>query len=277
MNRSKMTTNELLQLAGADLLGILEPEERERFEQAFLEAEPAIQETVRLEQARSAESLLATLPHVDPPMKLREEVLAEVLQATGQAPNLTLVGSEAPPKPQGSPLESEEHWRDAPVRQASNWYWRAACLALVGLSLALGALYRDAKVSVDALTHVLRRESYATWQTRIIREAGVSYSELQLLPDTTTVRFRDPAGGDLRAALNYNENHGLGFLEMRGLPQGVAYELCYVLDEDQQRTFVHRFEHLGQVETFEFASVSLPANGHWEIRAAGSEEALLLA
>jgi hypothetical protein len=234
MNRSKMATKELLQLAGADLLGILEPDERERFEQAFLEADPAVQATVQMEQAKAAESLLAT-------------------------------------------VASEDHWRDAPMRAGTSRYWRAACLALVGLSLALTVLYFDARDSVDNLWGLLNRESHRTWETRVIREAGLPFSELQLLPDTVTVRFQDVAGGDLRAALTFNESRGKAFLEARGLSEGSDYELCYVLEEDQQQTFVHRFKNDGQVETFELASVSLPANGHWEIREAGSSEALLLA
>jgi hypothetical protein len=277
MNRSKMATKELLQLAGADLLGILEPDERERFEQAFLEADPAVQATVQMEQAKAAESLLATLPHVDPPMRLKDEVLQEVLSASGQQSPLKLAGAGDTPVPATRPVASEDHWRDAPMRAGTSRYWRAACLALVGLSLALTVLYFDARDSVDNLWGLLNRESHRTWETRVIREAGLPFSELQLLPDTVTVRFQDVAGGDLRAALTFNESRGKAFLEARGLSEGSDYELCYVLEEDQQQTFVHRFKNDGQVETFELASVSLPANGHWEIREAGSSEALLLA
>ncbi len=277
MNRSRMATKELLQLAGADLLGILEPEERERFEQAFLEADPAVQATVQMEQAKAAESLLATLPHVEPPMRLKEEVLQEVLSASGQQSHLKLAGAGDAPVPVTTALASEDHWRDAPMRAGASRYWRAACLALVGLSLALTVLYFDARDSVDNLWGVLNRASHTTWETRVLREAGLPFSELQLLPDTTTIRFQDVAGGDVRAALTYNESRGKAFLEARGLPDGGEYELCYRLDESQEQTFVHRFRNTGRVEAFEFASVSFPANGHWEIREVGSSEALLLA
>jgi hypothetical protein len=284
MNRSKMTTEELLQLAGADLLGILEDEERQRFEQAFLEATPAVQETIRREQAQAAESLLATLPHADPPMRMRQEVLEQVLAASGQESTLRLAGvgprqdGVAPTHATAAPERNDEtHWRDAVAQVGVSRYWRAACLALIGLSLALGALYRDAKVSVDTLAHVLKKESWATHQNRIVRLAGVPYSELHIHPETVTVRFRSESQGDLWAALDYNERLGQAFLELRGLEEGQQFELCYVVDEAEEYPYRRRLTYEDQILPVEFAAVNLPANGRWEIRAAGSDEALLVA
>lgn len=70
-----MKTQELLELAALDALGLLEEHEREAFDRAFRAAPPALQAQIRGEQTRIAKDD-SLLPEVDAPIGLKSKVLA---------------------------------------------------------------------------------------------------------------------------------------------------------------------------------------------------------
>src|SRR5688572_23634462 len=78
-----MTTQELIELAVLDAMGLLDEEEREAFDGAFGAAAPAVQAQVRREQTRISLSQ-DLLPDVEPPAGLRSLVLEAVRKAMGQ-------------------------------------------------------------------------------------------------------------------------------------------------------------------------------------------------
>jgi len=70
-----MKTQELLELAALDALGLLEEHERDEFDRAFRAAPPALQAQIRREQTRIAKDD-TLLPEVDAPLGLKAKVLA---------------------------------------------------------------------------------------------------------------------------------------------------------------------------------------------------------
>src|SRR5262249_53868009 len=93
-----MKTQELLELAALDALGLLDENERETFDRAFRAAPPALQAQIRREQTRIAGDDWL-LPKVQRPIGLRARVLAAWREAVSAVSNRgrarRLVGSLA--------------------------------------------------------------------------------------------------------------------------------------------------------------------------------------
>lgn len=75
-----MKTQELLELAALDALGLLDEHEHEAFDRAFRAASPALQAQIRSEQTRIAKDD-SLLPEVDAPLGLKAKVLARWREA----------------------------------------------------------------------------------------------------------------------------------------------------------------------------------------------------
>lgn len=75
-----MTTQEMIELAVLDAVGLLEDDERKAFDAAFRTAAPELQAHIRREQTRLA-NLQHVLPDVQPPTHLRAAVLEAVREA----------------------------------------------------------------------------------------------------------------------------------------------------------------------------------------------------
>ena len=75
-----MKTQELIELAVLDAMGLLDEAEREAFEAGFSSASPAVQAQVRREQTRLCLSE-ALLPDEEPPAGLRALVVEAVRKA----------------------------------------------------------------------------------------------------------------------------------------------------------------------------------------------------
>src|SRR5262249_14914584 len=118
-----MKTQELLELAALDALGLLDEAEREAFDRAFRAAPPALQAQIRREQTRIAgdDSLL---PKVETPMGLKARVLAAWREAVAAVSNRSrtrrLVGALTL----------------MPNRGVNPW-WRAGAIACAAASLVL--------------------------------------------------------------------------------------------------------------------------------------------
>jgi anti-sigma-K factor RskA len=109
-----MTTQEMIEYALLDAVGLLEESEREAFERAFNGAAPAIRAQVRREQTRFAH-IEMLLPDVAPPAHLRAAVLEAVRKAMADEAAQPASLSFVPPMTRS--------------RQVSRW-WRAGSLGL---------------------------------------------------------------------------------------------------------------------------------------------------
>ena len=201
-----MTTQELIELAVLDAMGLLDEAEREEFDAAFASAAPAIQAQVRREQTRLSLSQ-DLLPDVEPPAGLRALVL------------------EAVRKAMGSPAE-RRHRRIAggalaltPARQVSPW-WRAASVGFAAAAMVTGVTFLQLRSELNDLTRSLEADRLLSqMQSAVGSELVVS-----LLTDPQVVRrnFTPMAsGGRGEAAIWTNpawEEGTEGLLAMANLP-----------------------------------------------------------
>lgn len=122
------TTQELLELAQLDVLGLLDADEREAFERSFRAAAPEVQAQVRREQTRLAGNGLDTmLPRVEPPLGLRARVLAAIREAMQ---TMTTVTS-------GDPVVGRIVPEIIPSRGVNRW-WRAGAIGSLAASIVFG-------------------------------------------------------------------------------------------------------------------------------------------
>lgn len=109
-----MTTQEMIEFALLDAVGLLDEQEREAFERAFGAAAPAVQAQVRREQTRLSQ-IEMLLPDVSPPAGLRAAVIEAVRRAMAAEAEEPATLAFAPPM--------------ARSRGVSRW-WRAGSLGL---------------------------------------------------------------------------------------------------------------------------------------------------
>lgn len=124
-----MTTQELIEYAALDALGLLESHERDAFETAFKAAPPHVQAHVRREQLRFTTAQASVLPDVEPPAGLRFRVVAAVREAIQKASPLH-INREA--KRAGTTLPAMI-WSSASA-------WRVASLGLASAVIVLSVI-----------------------------------------------------------------------------------------------------------------------------------------
>lgn len=136
-----MSTYELIEQAVLDALGILEPEERDRFEQALAEAPEGVRAQVRDEQARLLD-LEHLLPEEQPRPELRDLVLSAVRAAMREErePVAGRIGAVAmPAHPTFRPAKRVSRvWRAAAI------VFGAATIAMFAATLELHRMYQRA-------------------------------------------------------------------------------------------------------------------------------------
>lgn len=282
MSKSRLTTNELLDLAAEDLLGVLEDAERTAFDESAAAADPVVQEQVRREQSKAAESVQATLPLVIQSPDLKGRVMDRLARESGVVSTTTpsettpdetpavVAATALPFSTEAASLEMA--WRDLPTRRV-NRYWRAASLALAGLSVALGAMLLDSKQTFYNLVDIYTSESQNAYLR--MHGLGVPYKQLHMDSGTVSTRFVDVTGGNAVAVLECNEVLGQAYLVVDGLTAG-NYELRYVLDDQDDAVVAQHFRFDGSSRAISIELASLPAGGQWQICEQGSDEALLI-
>ncbi len=75
-----MRTNDLIEMAALDALGLLDESEHAEYEKAFQAATPALRRQIRAEQQRAAEFEASLLPIVEPTESLKNRVLAKIAE-----------------------------------------------------------------------------------------------------------------------------------------------------------------------------------------------------
>lgn len=164
-----MTTHELLELASLDALGLLDDDEREAFERAFLAAPPALQAQIRREQARIARAD-ALLPQVEAPPSLRARVLAAVRDA------IQAVQSR---RAADRPLTI------LPSRGV-NPLWRAAAIGCAAAAIVFGFTTLQIRNEVGRINKMIEANAAdAEW----VRQYGARYQQVFFDPQTRFVQF----------------------------------------------------------------------------------------
>lgn len=203
-----MNTQQLIENAMLDALGLLSDDEQRAFERAFWAASPAVQAHVRREQTRLSR-IESLLPKIDPPADLRAAVLQAVREAmVAQLAQQTDEANEHGP----IPILSSFHV--SPV-------WRAASLGFAAAAAVFGATTLFMWMRYDQINDQMHSNVFND-TLRTAAEANVS----SMLFGTRKVNFvaMGAAGGS--ATLHYRAETGEAFLTVQDLDTGRGdYEL----------------------------------------------------
>ncbi len=174
-----MNTRELFELASLDVLGLLDEQEREAFENAFRAAPPPVQAQIRREQLRFSE-MEKMLPDVDAPAGLRARVIAAVRDA------IAAVGAE-PIARIGSSGVSHPVFNSAPL-------WRAACIGFATAALVLAGFGYKVMGENNLIQDQLASSGTAAGFQDIARRAGgIDPAKLLLSDNCRRVAFSPTA------------------------------------------------------------------------------------
>jgi anti-sigma-K factor RskA len=227
-----MIDDRLHDLAGAYVLGALDPAERAEFERHLAECQACANEVRSLQPV--VDGLGQVVPLIDPPAPLRDRVLSS---ATQLASPKRAEQAKAWPKPAervtGGPAGPKLAGR---ARAASVGGWLAAAAALV-VSVGLGIYVWQLR---DRLTDVERRLDEATaraaaseTQVAELRRAATDVRTTALVigaPDLLRVDLAGQGGSAAKARAFWSRANGLVFtaVDLPDLPPGKVYQLWVV-------------------------------------------------
>ncbi len=241
-----MTTQELIELAVLDAMGLLDEQERESFDAAFARAAPAIQAQVRREQTRLSTSE-HLLPDVEPPAGLRAMVLDAVRRAMAL--------------PRESRTERTHRRARAlaiglvPARQVSP-LWRAASVGFAAAAMVFGFTFLRLKTEFGALAKAVESD-------RLISEmqgaVGSPYVVALLTdPQTVTREFVAMPGitrGQARLWTHPQWGEGdEALLAMSNLPDVGGPLRVYTYVDGELKDSIHEFEGLAGFQMVKFSS-----------------------
>ncbi len=238
---TRMKTQELIELAVLDAMGLLDEQEREAFDAAFDAAAPAIQAQVRREQTRLSVSE-HLLPDVEPPAGLRAMVLEAVrkaLPAASRHRRLRALAMGLTPSRQVSPI-----WRAASVGFA-------AAAVTFGLTFMhnLGEFDRLAKaVESDRLLSDMQGAVGSPYVVSLLTDPKTEARSFAAMPGVTR--------GEARLWLNSTWGEGEGvLLAMSNLP-AVQNNTIYVCTYagGTLGEIVHEFQAQAGVQMVSFRS-----------------------
>mgnify|MGYP000878694639 CR=1 FL=1 len=214
-----MTTQELLENAQLDALGLLDEQEREQFERAFQAAAPALREQIRREQKRLC-TIESILPNVEPPTGLWPKVLAAV-RAAQTAGTLESARSHAGTDRTAKPLPMQ---RSAGVHRM----WRASALGFATAAVVMaGALLYVQQTATSQETAMLRDMKLA----KAVESFGAEYLSEQLFSKETSRLVMTAASGDSkgRAAIFLNPAWDRAMLYCQSVAVGEGQTLRLVV------------------------------------------------
>jgi len=178
----KMSREQLIELAGLDALGLLDPDELESFEAAFRRASAPLREELRTVQSQVV-ALGDMLTGSEPAAELRERTLAQVDRHIEQVPAPTLKrrvlgtierfveddleGSMQFPQGGAGGFPARGDWIERFAAGRVSPMWRIAALVLLTATIALGWFgvdaYSNAMRIADAMSHNRTDEILRIW------------------------------------------------------------------------------------------------------------------
>ncbi|MCC5785499.1 MAG: hypothetical protein JJU33_02220 [Phycisphaerales bacterium] len=222
-----MTTQELIESAVLDTMGLLDEKEQAAFDRAFDAAPPQVQAHVRREQTRFAD-IDAILPDVEPPAELRSAVIEAVREAMADA--LVTGGPEA------------DSLTLRPSKGVSS-AWRLGAVAAVAIAVVLGGATLQMQQEYTQLNQSIRNNAQidqlnATFGTRFVEDAVFDTS-------TRQIAFV-PAADDVsaRVSIFYNPGWNAVRLFCRNLGNeetSQTYRVALVDEAGQVVEVLHRF------------------------------------
>lgn len=237
MSRNTAKTNDLLELASLDALGLLDEEERRAFESAFRAAPESLRAQLRREQRRLT-NVDDLLPAIEPPASLRDRVIAAVRAAFGASVDreADVVASIAP--------------RAWSIRGSVTPLWRAACIGFATATVVLLALGYNLQREYQ---HTLVAFRDGEISSEIAKSLGPQFVQVLLNENAEQIRFtrasqrtdEEPVG---QAIVMLDPVSKTGLLVCKGL-EGVdgEYRLVLVDDAGAAKATLARFATKGEL------------------------------
>lgn len=236
----------MIELAALDALDLLDPEDKERYERAFRDASPELQQEVRATQARVS-VMDGVLPDVEPDASLRSRVIEAVARAReGQA--ISGVGRTVVHHPGRSMPKVAQSRRVSPL-------WRAASIGLCVAVMVLGV------VAVQIQEHNTRLGE-AVFVSEYFQRIGPRHLRDTLFDANTkrAIFARTEQGAqlrDVRAVVLSNPDWKTARLFCEGLSgqagTKAVFHLCVVDAKNRVVENLKSFESDGRWETFDVA------------------------
>lgn len=218
-----MTTQELIEQAVLDALGLLDESERENFDASFRAAPPAVQAQIRRQQTRFAD-LDMLLPDVEAPAGLRAAVVEAVREAMAKTETEALTAPRLHVSRNVAPV-----WRSAALALA------AACVVFAVVTFEIRGSYEDILLS-------LQRDQIPD---DVLRTLGPSFREAFFDPDYSKVGFTAVGQGQIesQAVLLFDPEKDEAILICHNLPviDGKSYELVIINEDDSIGQSLARF------------------------------------
>jgi hypothetical protein len=223
-----MTTQQMIENAMLDALGLLSEEEQREFERAFWAADPAVQAHVRREQTRLSR-IESLLPKVEPPVDLRAAVI--------QAVRAAMVAQLAEP-------EVEEVRGRGPIPILSSLHvspvWRAASLGFAAAAAVFGATTLFMWSKYEGVQSQITTNAFLELMTTGV--GGQAPDVLYRHDGVAVLAQADPAAGVAAAKLSFYRESGEGVLAYIDLPGEAGEQYTVVLiREDGEREVLERF------------------------------------
>jgi hypothetical protein len=280
-NTAPYSAAELLELASADALGLLDEQERRDFEAAFAVASPRVQALIRDQQLLEARQQIASLPEVIQPLSLRERVLSKVFgfasadSAVAGRIDGSLSGSARMDSRIDPGLDRRLSQSLPPMRHVSRW-WRAGAIGSLAAVVALGVMTLQMRGMLDKINRDMATGQVA--DTFRVEFTG-RFETALVNPGTKLVQFASTQTGDSspKAAVLINPTTKTGQLVCKDLPEARAVVLTMTLPGGESKKVVTTFTPSNARAFVQLDGLSTVAGTRYELRVAGTDELLMTA
>lgn len=222
-----MTTHELMEMASLDAMGLLDNDEREQFERAFMAADPALQAQIRRQQTRLSVSE-ETLPKVQLPLGLRARVLNAMRDAVS--------GNASQARPAAAALQLQKARGVSPM-------WRLGSMAALAACLVLGLTTTQLLREYRGVTDVQSNEAF---QRHMAAEYGARFDQSFFDRNTQFVKFAPALDADEvrsgKATMLVDHAGRRAQLFVKDLPAAGEYEVIIVDKTGQETRALLRFD-----------------------------------
>jgi hypothetical protein len=271
-----LTPAELLQLASADALGLLDEQERREFEAAFASAKPAHQALIRSTQDRVVQQQMAMLPDVKAPLGLRARFMSTIAALLGaeQSPVLATIGT--PTGADSADLERRLS-RTLPKVASVNRWWRTGAIAGIAAALLLGVTSVQLRSELERIDRgIVSNNTIGA----LAQQFGPAF-ESTLMADNAQVIALKAVGersttSGIDGVVIVDASTGTGHLLCRGLPEGVrSLTLTATAPGGEQQTVILTFSPAASRAVQQLSGLKLAAGSTLDLRVTGSNEILL--
>lgn len=245
-----MTTEQLIEMASLDALGMLDADERAEFEAGFRAASPTIQSQVRREQKRFANAD-HLLPEVDPPAGLKFRVMSAVRDAI-----IGLTAGDAAAAAKAVSTGSKVGaWFN------STTIWRAACIGFATTTVLLTGV---AAYVFDS-NQAYREETEIALGRALLTELGSGFQEVALAQGVQVFDFAASDSHSAQARLWVHPETKVAFLFCKDMPVSNGRYSLVVETAGSAPELIRQFRASEGMITFRVDQVNLETVGNLAI------------